>query len=78
MGIGICYRCGFIEYEIIKCKVKVDLVFGEFFFVKCFVCGEMGYLFRFCFDNFKGFYVDGGGCKFCGFVEYLKKDCFES
>uniref|UniRef100_A0A2K6LR80 Zinc finger CCHC domain-containing protein 9 n=1 Tax=Rhinopithecus bieti TaxID=61621 RepID=A0A2K6LR80_RHIBE len=77
MGTGICYRCGSTEHEITKCKAKVDPALGEFPFAKCFVCGEMGHLFRSCPNNPKGLYADGGSCKLCDSVEHLKKDCPE-
>uniref|UniRef100_H0XIX4 CCHC-type domain-containing protein n=1 Tax=Otolemur garnettii TaxID=30611 RepID=H0XIX4_OTOGA len=73
MGTGICYWCGSTEHEITKCKAKVDPVVGEFPFVKCFICGEMGHLSRSCSDNTKGLYADGGGCKLCGSEKHFKK-----
>uniref|UniRef100_A0A2K6S280 CCHC-type domain-containing protein n=1 Tax=Saimiri boliviensis boliviensis TaxID=39432 RepID=A0A2K6S280_SAIBB len=78
MGNGIHYRCRSTEHEITKCKAKVDPALGEFPFTKCYVCGEMVHLSRVCPDNPKGLYADGGGCKLCGSVEHLKKDCLES
>uniref|UniRef100_A0A8D2DDC1 CCHC-type domain-containing protein n=1 Tax=Sciurus vulgaris TaxID=55149 RepID=A0A8D2DDC1_SCIVU len=47
MGIGTCCLCGSTNPSI-----------GEFPFVKCLVCGEMGQLSRSCHDNPKGLYYD--------------------
>uniref|UniRef100_H0XI94 CCHC-type domain-containing protein n=1 Tax=Otolemur garnettii TaxID=30611 RepID=H0XI94_OTOGA len=39
---------------------------------------DSGHLSRSCPDNPKRLYADGGGCKLCGSVKHLKKDCPES
>ena len=52
-------------------------------FAVCFVCHQKGHLASACKDNVKGLYpsksndlmADGGGCKYCGSVKHLARDC---
>ncbi|CAG8447567.1 10768_t:CDS:2 [Acaulospora colombiana] len=44
-------------------------------YAKCFVCNEQGHLSGKCPQNDKGLYPKGGGCRFCGKVDHLAKDC---
>lgn len=49
----VIYLYGFIEYEIIKYKIKGDLGFEGFFFIKYFVWRRWNIV------NFKGVCIDG-------------------
>ncbi|XP_059048747.1 uncharacterized protein LOC131843977 [Achroia grisella] len=69
---GICFKCGSTEHRQFECKVQRD---KEFRFATCFICKEAGHIARQCPDNPKGLYPNGGGCKLCGDVTHLRKDC---
>ncbi|XP_053610479.1 uncharacterized protein DDB_G0287625-like [Plodia interpunctella] len=71
-GEGICFKCGSTEHRQFECKVQRD---KEFRFATCFICKEPGHIARQCPDNPKGLYPNGGGCKLCGDVTHLRKDC---
>lgn len=69
---GVCFKCGSTEHRQFECKVQKD---KEFRFASCFICREQGHIARQCPDNPKGLYPNGGGCKLCGDVTHLRKDC---
>ncbi|XP_034834545.1 zinc finger CCHC domain-containing protein 9-like [Maniola hyperantus] len=69
---GVCFKCGSTEHRQFECKVQRD---KEFRFATCFICKEAGHIARQCPDNPKGLYPNGGGCKLCGDVTHLRKDC---
>jgi len=71
---GICFKCGSLEHKSKDCKSKLK---GSqaYNFAVCFICKDKGHLAKACPDNPKGLYPNGGGCKFCGSVEHLKRDC---
>lgn len=71
-GDGICFKCGSTEHRSVECKVQKDQGFR---FATCFICKEQGHIARQCPDNPKGLYPNGGGCKLCGDVTHLRKDC---
>ncbi|XP_046854190.1 zinc finger CCHC domain-containing protein 9-like [Xenia sp. Carnegie-2017] len=76
MNIGTCFKCGSSSHTTQNCKENVDKnISGPFPFAKCFICHEMGHLARSCSENPRGLYPNGGGCKVCGSVEHLKRDC---
>ncbi|XP_065163438.1 RNA-binding protein 25-like [Atheta coriaria] len=69
---GICFKCGSTEHTAFACKVVKS---QEFRFASCFICKEQGHISWQCPDNARGLYPKGGGCKLCGDVTHLKKDC---
>lgn len=69
---GICFKCGSTEHTHFECKVNKDSTYR---YAKCFICREQGHIAMQCPDNPKGVYPHGGGCKICGAVTHLKKDC---
>ncbi|CAH0400983.1 unnamed protein product [Chilo suppressalis] len=69
---GVCFKCGSTEHKQFECKVQKDM---EFKFATCFICRQPGHIARQCPDNPKGLYPNGGGCKLCGDVTHLRKDC---
>ncbi|ORX61585.1 hypothetical protein DM01DRAFT_1332183 [Hesseltinella vesiculosa] len=70
---GICYNCGSTEHSLKKCKKPRQ---GNALpFAKCFVCEGQGHLAGQCPKNTKGLYPNGGGCRFCGQVDHLAKNC---
>jgi len=68
---GHCYHCGSNNHTTKNCAKK----FLNFKFAECFVCGEVGHLSSKCPKNANGLYPNGGGCKYCGSVEHLARDC---
>lgn len=71
---GICFKCGSLEHKSKDCKSNLKGNQGYNFAV-CFICKDKGHLAKSCPDNPKGLYPNGGGCKFCGSVEHLQRDC---
>jgi len=71
---GICFKCGSLEHKSKECNFQVR---GKevYKFATCFICKEEGHLSKACPDNPRGRYPDGGGCKECGSVEHLLRDC---
>lgn len=67
-----CFKCGSTEHKSPQCKVVQG---NDFKFSTCFVCNESGHIARQCPDNPRGLYPQGGGCRLCGDVTHLKKDC---
>ncbi|RHZ65108.1 hypothetical protein Glove_319g126 [Diversispora epigaea] len=73
-GVGICYNCGSAEHIAKDCRRLLKEV-DKYQYAKCFVCNEQGHLSSKCPKNEKGLYPKGGGCRFCGKVDHLAKDC---
>ena len=69
---NICFRCGSNSHRLNQCPDKTT---QELPFATCFVCNGMGHLASKCEKNERGLYPDGGGCRFCGSVRHLQKDC---
>ncbi|XP_077295917.1 uncharacterized protein LOC143918092 [Arctopsyche grandis] len=69
---GICFKCGSTEHTHFACKVVRT---QDYKFAQCFICKEQGHISRQCPDNPRGLYPKGGGCRECGDVTHLKKDC---
>ncbi|KAJ3116748.1 hypothetical protein HDU96_008879 [Phlyctochytrium bullatum] len=74
MGEGICYKCGSTEHKSSQCKKKTKPD-NPYPFATCFVCKKKGHLAGNCDQNDKGLYPNGGGCRFCGSIRHLAKDC---
>ncbi|KAF9119170.1 hypothetical protein BGX30_004044 [Mortierella sp. GBA39] len=73
-GVGMCYSCGSLEHTTKDCK-KLSKDGNKFKFATCFVCKEQGHLAGACPKNEKGFYPNGGSCRFCNKVDHLARDC---
>ncbi|RKO92257.1 hypothetical protein BDK51DRAFT_18584, partial [Blyttiomyces helicus] len=71
---GICYKCGSGEHRSAQCRKKVHPD-NPYPFAQCFVCNQQGHLAGACPQNDKGLYPQGGGCRFCGSVRHLARDC---
>ncbi|KAJ3286293.1 hypothetical protein HK104_009116 [Borealophlyctis nickersoniae] len=71
---GICYRCGSTEHRLSQCKKKSDSR-NPLPFAQCFICNQKGHLAGQCPENERGLYPKGGGCRFCGSVRHLARDC---
>ncbi|KAI7883131.1 hypothetical protein K492DRAFT_205672 [Lichtheimia hyalospora FSU 10163] len=70
---GICYNCGSTEHSLSKCRKPRKN--NELPYAKCFICKKNGHLSGQCPENPHGLYPNGGGCRFCGQVDHLAKDC---
>ncbi|KAJ3405730.1 hypothetical protein HDV05_006358 [Chytridiales sp. JEL 0842] len=71
---GICYRCGSTEHKLAECKKKANSD-NPYPFATCFICKQQGHISGHCPENDRGLYPNGGGCRFCGSVRHLAKDC---
>ena len=71
-GTGICFKCGSTEHTHFECKVTKS---DDYRYATCFICREPGHIAKQCPENPKGLYPNGGGCKLCGDVTHMKKDC---
>ncbi|KAI8924289.1 hypothetical protein BC831DRAFT_380003, partial [Entophlyctis helioformis] len=73
-GSAICYRCGSSEHPLSKCFKRADPS-NPYPFATCFICKGTGHLASQCEKNDRGLYPNGGGCRFCGSVRHLARDC---
>ncbi|KAJ9070824.1 hypothetical protein DSO57_1003289 [Entomophthora muscae] len=74
LATGICYHCESIQHSSKHCT-HPNKKKHPFKFATCFHCRQTGHLAGQCPTNERGLYPDGGGCKFCGSVKHLAKDC---
>lgn len=70
----ICYNCGSNEHSLKNCQ-KPRPSDGSMPFATCFVCKQSGHLSSACDQNLTGIYPQGGGCRTCGSVMHLQRDC---
>ncbi|PVU97200.1 hypothetical protein BB561_000704 [Smittium simulii] len=68
---SVCYHCGSDEHITRYCPTPGS----TFPFATCFICNKKGHLSSKCPQNTKGLYPNGGGCRFCGSVNHLARDC---
>ncbi|PVV02321.1 hypothetical protein BB560_003229 [Smittium megazygosporum] len=68
---SICYHCGSDNHITKNCPTPGS----TFPFATCFICEKKGHLSSKCPQNTKGLYPNGGGCRFCGSVNHLARDC---
>lgn len=70
---GICFKCGSTEHTHTECHIRGDV----YKHATCFICQQEGHISKQCPDNPRGLYPEGGGCRICGDVTHLKKDCLK-
>ncbi|OAD75266.1 CCHC-type zinc finger transcription factor, partial [Phycomyces blakesleeanus NRRL 1555(-)] len=70
-----CFGCRKTGHSVGNCPEAKQSGQDELPFAKCFVCKAQGHLSGQCPENSKGLYPNGGGCRFCGKVDHLAKDC---
>lgn len=70
-GSVYCYNCGENDHSGKTCP----LPFSNYAFALCFVCNGKGHLAGACPKNERGVYPNGGGCRFCGSVRHLARNC---
>lgn len=68
----ICYNCGQSDHSLKECPNPAT---GHLKHAACYVCGETGHLAGSCPKNERGLYPDGGGCRHCGSIRHLAKNC---
>ncbi|KAJ3330683.1 hypothetical protein HDU93_000263 [Gonapodya sp. JEL0774] len=73
---GLCYRCGSTAHLLSRCTSRPDPD-NPLPFASCYICNARGHLSGQCEKNERGMYPNGGGCKWCGSVRHLAKDCEE-
>lgn len=73
MEAGICFKCGSTEHQHTQCHIRGDV----YKHATCFICKQEGHISKQCPDNPRGLYPEGGGCRICGDVTHLKKDCLK-